>query len=439
MARSVESFRYKARSQADYEKRATQQGGDFASFLKDEYRTFKPKAGENGVRFYPNTWDEEPKHFGIDIWVHYDVGPERASVLCLNKMKGEPCPVCEAKVRAENNDDQDLVDKLKPRHRVAYWVDDLNDRPAGPLIWCPGWTVDRDIVKASKDRSSNKILQIDDPYEGYDMFFERVGTGRNTEYTAWQPAREATALNKRKFQYVLDNPLPECMLWRDYDEVRRIFTGGVETSRRGSGRDDDDHQPRRRPARDDDRRRRDPDDEPMRRSRDPDDEPVRRGRGADDEPREGRRRPARDPDDEPLRRPSREDDRGNPWDEDDPGYRTSEGQIMRRSRDREDPRDYADDPDPRSARAREDDDRTAPEAPPADEPRGRRRPPRPAENGAGKLQDDDDGAPVSNRRRPDDREYEAPRRPADDWQDDRPSRGSTVERLRDRLTSRERE
>lgn len=84
-------FRYEGRSKADVDKRSSQGANEFDKYLVDAVKMFKPNDKDNTIRILPPTW-EKPKHYGLDIWVHYGVGPDRQTYLCLHKMKSEKCP-----------------------------------------------------------------------------------------------------------------------------------------------------------------------------------------------------------------------------------------------------------------------------------------------------------------------------------------------------------
>ena len=79
------AFEYKKRSQEALDKRATQQGGDFQGFLLDDFRTYAVKKGDNWIRFLPPTFDGAT-HYGMDVWVHYGIGPDNASAICIASM-----------------------------------------------------------------------------------------------------------------------------------------------------------------------------------------------------------------------------------------------------------------------------------------------------------------------------------------------------------------
>lgn len=305
------AFKYQRRSAEDVEKRASQQGDSFKGFIKDEYKFWLPKKGDNWIRILPPTWNKAT-HYGLDVHVHSYIGPERASVLCNLKMHGARCAVCEARVRLEGSGAPDEeIGQLKPSKRVVVYMLDMKDESKGVQIWAMPWTVDRDINKICKDKRDGTTYLIDDPEDGYDVFFDREGDGIGTKYTGFQLSRRPSSVDERHLDYISDHPLPDTMIERDYAEVANIYTGGMsedDTNGRPSQRHSrDDDRPARRPARDEDeaparRSSRDEDETPRSRRRDEEDERPARQREEDDPPR---RRAAREEEveDRPRGRP----------------------------------------------------------------------------------------------------------------------------------------
>jgi hypothetical protein len=237
------AFKYRARSAEALDTRATKQGGDFQSFIKDEFRTFKVSPGDNAIRVLPATFDEKlGTHWGLDIYVHYDVGPDKASVLCPYKMYGERCPVCDERVKAERRGatEQEIRD-LKTSQRVLIWLVDLKHEEHGVVYWAMPWSADRDLVKATKDRGSGQYRFIDDPDQGYDVYFDKEGEKLRTKYTAWSLAGRASGVDESWLDYIEKNPLDEILVFRDYDEIDKLFRGGAaeeeddRPTRRGGG------------------------------------------------------------------------------------------------------------------------------------------------------------------------------------------------------------
>jgi hypothetical protein len=241
--RSTRRFEYQDRDAADVKKRASQQGAnEFDKILKDSVKMFKPNDGENRIRILPPTW-EGAKHFGLDVFVHYGVGPDRGTYLCLNKMKGEDDPIEEERLIARKDGDEKYAKELEAKRRVLVYLIDRDHEKDGVQAWAMPWTVDRDIVKVSVDRSSGEVLPIDHPEDGYDVEFEKKGAKDRTEYIGIAIARRSTPLGKDDWlDFAMDNPLPEQLNYYDYDHINKAFNGGGahKEKDRGDGHDDRD-------------------------------------------------------------------------------------------------------------------------------------------------------------------------------------------------------
>ena len=216
-------YQYKTRSTADWDKRSKQSASKYASFALDEFKLYVVRKGENWIRILPPTW-EDARHFGFDIWVHYGVGPDNGTVLCLYKMTNQKCSICETYSKAEASGRED-ADQLKPTRRVLAWVLDRKEEEKGPTLWAMPWTVDRDISKICRDRLTGELYQIDHPEAGFDVSFEKEGEQRNTKYFGYQLARRASEVDQKHLDYVIQNPAPSTLLWRTYDEVKALFEG----------------------------------------------------------------------------------------------------------------------------------------------------------------------------------------------------------------------
>lgn len=251
------SYEYRSRSADDTKRRASQGANDFDKILKDHIKMWKPNDGDNRIRILPPTW-EGAKHFGLDIYVHYGVGPDRGSYLCLTKMKGEDDPINEEREVARREEDEKYAKQLEAKRRVLVFLIDRDHEKDGVQAWAMPWTVDRDIVKVSVDRQSGEVLPIDHPEEGYDVEFEKKGTKDRTEYLGVAIARRSTPLGKDDWlDYAIDNPLPDQLQYFDYDHIAKAFNGGGahkeksdSREERSSSRDRDDD---RRGGRDRDR------------------------------------------------------------------------------------------------------------------------------------------------------------------------------------------
>lgn len=219
-------FKYRARDESQWERRANQKGSGQTGIILADYQIYQPKKGDNWVRILPPTWDD-PDHYGIDVYVHYGIGPDRASVLCLQNMRDQPCPLCEARGRAERAGDEDLVGQLKPSKRVLVWVLDRKDEQKGPQVWAMPWTLDRDICKISRDKRTGEVFMVDHPDEGYDITFEREGEPPAVKYVGLQLSRRPSSVPQEALDYVEQHPVHETLSWRDYDDVKALYEGAT--------------------------------------------------------------------------------------------------------------------------------------------------------------------------------------------------------------------
>lgn len=283
--RGGSGFQYQARSADSTRARADKGANDYDKILKDHIKMWKPNDGVNRIRILPPTWPKA-EHFGYDVYVHYGVGPDRQSYLCLHKMLGEPDPIHEEREKArreldpEDKDDAAYIKELEAKRRVVWFLIDRDNEREGVQAWAAPWTIDRDVVKVSVDKSSGEVLQIDHPEDGFDVSFEKKGAGARTEYLGVSIARRSTPLGKEEWlEYAVDNPIPDQLQYYDYDHIAKAFgaKGEHRESSRGKGDDSRDRG----------------------RARDDDEPPRRGGRIADDD------RPDRGRDDAPRRESSR--------------------------------------------------------------------------------------------------------------------------------------
>lgn len=219
-------------SKAQIDERANQRGGEFDSVVKDRYANFSPKGGTKyKIRVLPPTWPN-PRHYGYDAWVHYNVGAENQSYLCLEKHGKGTCPVCR-----EIRKDPELgkgEGSMKAKRRVTMWIIDRDHEDDGPKVWLCPWTLDRDISGRSQNEDTQQALSIANPNEGYDVKFKREGEKLQTKYEQVEIVRSSTPLSDddetiakwRKF--VKAHPLPDVLDFRDPAYIDKILTGEDE-------------------------------------------------------------------------------------------------------------------------------------------------------------------------------------------------------------------
>lgn len=401
--------------------RQEQRGGFFDSVFHPDVKVYKPRDGKNLVRILPRSEPEgvENKHFGMDVFIHRNIGPDNASYLCLLKHKGEPCPCCDLRRDLMEQGDPEIAKTVGWKKSVAYWVIDRNSEDDGVQLLLWGYTYDEELSVASEDPTHGNVLDITHEDHGYDVAYRRGTEKPFPKTTAITIARDESPLcDDMKWQnkwldYVEDHPLSTILNYYPDEYISKVIKGrrtddeGGRDKDRGSGSDRDersrgrDEEPRER-SRGRDR------DEPRERSRNIDDDPPRRGRDKDPEPERGRSR-----DDEPHER-----ERGSTRD-DEPRGRDRDDPPPRRRQERLEEEPSSKGGDSAEASGKEQLDRLARESRERDRSRDDDRPrersssrdDEPRERSRGRDRDDADPPPRrASGRGDDDREVDPPRR-----------------------------
>ena len=218
-------FQYKKRSFDAAKKRAEQSAGTRDNYILEDIPLYKPTEGENLIRILPPTW-EEPNHYGMDIYVHYNVGPDSAAYLCLNKMKGEDCPICEERINAEHEGDKDYAKKLKPTKRVLFYLIDRDKEKEGLKAWASPWTVDKEIMIQATDSRTREFFPVDDPDEGFDVKVTRTGAAEQTKYSITIGRRSTSIeLDDAVWDILEEHPIPDILIYHPYEHIAKVFEG----------------------------------------------------------------------------------------------------------------------------------------------------------------------------------------------------------------------
>ena len=223
-------FNYEERSLEEQIERTVQKDGRGEGFLKSGHKIFTPKEGSNRFRILPKTWEGGSKHYGYDVWVHYNIGPRNSSYVCPKYMSNEPCPICEELAKST---DKEYINTLKAKKKVLIWVIDRENENEGPKLFAMASTVDKNFVLQSIDEEDGKLLFIDHPVKGYDVAVTRTGTGRTTKWDGEKISRTSKPLSDKQenietwLQYIIDNPIPSLLVIKDYNYIKTAFYGTI--------------------------------------------------------------------------------------------------------------------------------------------------------------------------------------------------------------------
>lgn len=349
-------WRYEPQKAEKIAERGSRTGGRYDSIFKSGIDSWRPKTGDNWIRFLPGTWGVSV-HYAYDIFIHRGIGTDDSTYLCLDKMLGKFCPICDAAGEAKRARDEEEVKALRAiEQKCSFILDREGDNRLQPQAYAMSWTLDRDIASLANDKRHGHIFHIDDPQNGYDVTIKRAGTGLNTRYHGIAIDRDPSPIAEKErdadkiMDFIGDNPIPSILNFYDADYLEKVLSGTT------GGKDEIEE--RERVA--DDRGREHDRDEPEERGRDRGAEP---GSAPEERERSSRGRGR----DEPEERPSR----GR-------SAASEEAKDERSSRDR-----GRDEPEPSRGRGRD-------EPEPSSRDRGRDEPEEPRGTRRGRDQDADD-------------------------------------------------
>jgi hypothetical protein len=187
----------------------------------------------------------------LDLWIHYNVGPNEDSVVCPARNYSNPCPICEHvnELRKEEDSDDDVIKEKLPKRRSVYQIvcyDSNEEESKGVQIWeVSHYFMERHLTELSQKPKRGGFIPYADPDEGKQIYFKRKGQGQfNTEYMAHQ------FLDR---DYVIDDdildmaiPLDEAIIVLNYEELKNKYWGGSEEEATDP---DDEAKPEAKPSR----------------------------------------------------------------------------------------------------------------------------------------------------------------------------------------------
>lgn len=225
--KKTKTFVYTPRTQEQLKKRLDKTSG-FDKYIKDGTPLLTFKEGKHRIRILPPTWDNA-EHYGYDIYLNYGIGPDKQSYLSLSKMKKGRDPIAEERTRAQNDGREDDAKALNARKRILVWAVDRKREAEGPQLFAMPVSVDQEIATRAVDDINGGVLSVDNPYDGYDVIFNKTGEGLKTKYPGVDIARQSSQLSdddetmQKWLEFVQANPIPDCLKFYSYEHIKAVF------------------------------------------------------------------------------------------------------------------------------------------------------------------------------------------------------------------------
>lgn len=204
-------------------------------YIESGIPLYKPKEEDNYIRILPPVGEMDD--FGLDIWVHSYLGPERGNYLCVERselfgVKRKKCLLCDLYRRMQGKDEE-MVRQIAPRRRTLYWVLDISDKPQSeePMIFdAPYRQVAEEILMRCIDRRTGEIIDISDLENGREVYFRVDKKSRKyPEYRGVEVGRKFPISPKLAKKI---KPLYEVVVIPDEAEIVELVDLLYETGRR---------------------------------------------------------------------------------------------------------------------------------------------------------------------------------------------------------------
>jgi len=191
---------------------------------------YKAKVSTNFLSIVPPP--DPDAYFGLRIFVHYNIGPNKDAFLCPRMMLGERCCICERQDQLKAAEaDADVVKALGcfPPRYLFLAVDESSAETSekGPQLYDAPQTINNEILGLSKNRKTGESIDISDPENGKMLVFDRVGTSAtNTRYSAFE-------LDKREplaDEWLKVPDISELLYFASEEEMMKSLSASVRKS-----------------------------------------------------------------------------------------------------------------------------------------------------------------------------------------------------------------
>lgn len=241
------------RYQKSYETKNSVSGGSIMQF--DGVEFFAPKVGKNRINIIPYTiksknhplvckgeFEIGDKDYVMDIFVHRNIGPDQANVVCLKNNFRKPCPICEQAEEFKKEGKEDEAKALSPSRRVFYNVQDLNEPDKIKVFETSHYLFEKELIDEARDDEEGGFIDFADPDEGKEIRFkcfeEQLGNIKYKKFKSFTFESREDSISEE----ILENAISfdEIIKVPTYSEAKKILYGNVSDDEDSNNENEDD-------------------------------------------------------------------------------------------------------------------------------------------------------------------------------------------------------
>jgi len=201
-----------------------------------DIKFYKPKEGKNKINIIPyivKTKNDPLVRAGdakigdesymLDIWVHRNVGPTQAEVICPKSNFSKPCPICKQAQEFKDAGKKDEASALWPKRQCLYNVQDAKNPEAGIQVFAIShFLFEKELIEEARAASDDgDIIDFVDIDDG------KMVTFRAAEETSNINGKAVTYLSYKSFGFAeRDEALDPEMVEQatSFDELMKLPT-----------------------------------------------------------------------------------------------------------------------------------------------------------------------------------------------------------------------
>lgn len=197
--------------------------------------------------------DKGEVYFEKTFWVHW-LGEGQGSYVCLSRQLGRKCPICDFREKQKRDVDADekLIKDLAPKQRQLWRVIDLQNKDKGIQLWDIsfhnfGKQLDARILNSDEEDNYREFYELE---KGFTL---KVGFAEKS-FGSGKPYPEASSIDFKPRDEDYDEDileegpdLDECIIIKDYDELKNIFLQTTDDDDDDDDNDDDDDDDNKKP------------------------------------------------------------------------------------------------------------------------------------------------------------------------------------------------
>ena len=252
------------RMKISYERKDQGNGGsrviDWKALDKD-VQFFQPTLGKNIINIIPfevksknhplvkqGQLEIGDQDYCLEIWMHRFIGPSESSVICLKRMYGKACPICEEAERFKKAGKERESGALLAKQRVLYNVEDTRRKPGELQVFDVSYYLfEKELIDEARNENEDGENWLD---------FSNPETGSLIKFRCSKTTQGGFEFNEFKsFSFVeRDDPIEDDLLESaisfdehlnilNYEEIQAILYGSDDDEEEEDQDDEEDEKP----------------------------------------------------------------------------------------------------------------------------------------------------------------------------------------------------